>query len=73
MKSKIISDEIMAKINGGELDKRTKQEIRDAVDYFKNAGLELDYFIEQIIDQFKAQDQNEVEEYIRRYWETGIK
>ena len=69
----MISDEIMAKINGGELDKRTKQEIRDAVDYFKNVGLELDYFIEQIIDQFKTQDQKEVEEYIRQYWEKGTK
>ena len=73
MKNNAISDELMAKISGGELDKRTKQEIRDAVDYFKDAGLELDYFIAQIIDQFKTQDQKEVEEYIRHYWETGIK
>lgn len=73
MKNNMIADEIMAKISGGELDKRTKQEIRDAVDYFKEAGLELDHFIAQIIDQFKTQDQKEVEEYIRRYWETGTK
>ena len=64
-----ISDELLSKISGGELNKRTKLELVDAIDYYKAAGLELDYFIELIIPTYTNKE--EVEAFIRTYWETG--
>ena len=68
-KSNRISDELLSKISGGELNKRTKLELVDAIDYYKAAGLELDYFIELIIPNYTNKE--EVEAFIRSYWETG--
>ena len=68
-KSNRISDELLSKISGGELNKRTKLELVDAIDYYKAAGLELGYFIELIIPNYTNKE--EVEAFIRSYWETG--
>jgi len=65
-----ISEELLSKINGGVLDELTKQEIRDAVDFFKSMGVTLDFFLVNILNDYP--DPAEVEEYIRNYWENGI-
>ena len=65
-----LSEELLSRISGGVLDEMTKQEIRDAVDYFKASGVTLDFFISHIINEFA--DHDEAEAYIRNYWENGI-
>ena len=65
-----ISDELLTKINGGVLDELTKMEIRDAVDYYKSTNVTLEFFLSHILDDYPNPE--EVEAYIRNYWENGI-
>ena len=65
-----ISENLLSKINGGVLDDFTKEEIRDAVDYFKASGVTLEFFLKNILSNYP--DPEEAESYIRNYWEKGI-
>ena len=64
-----ITDELLAKVSGGVLDDQTKEELKKAIDFYKMTGMSVDFFINQIIYGFDNKE--EVEAFIRSYWETG--
>ena len=69
MEKKMISEELMAKISGGVLDDNIKEELKKSIDFYKMTGMDVDFFINQIIHGYD--DKEEVEAFIRKYWSTG--
>ena len=67
--NKIISEELLAKISGGVIDEQTKEELKKAIDFYRMTGMDVNFFINQIIHGYDNQE--EIEAFIRKYWETG--
>ena len=65
-----ISDELLEKVSGGVLDDKVKDELKKAIDFYKMTGMSVDFFINQVIHGFDNKE--EVEAFIRKYWETGL-
>ena len=64
-----IADELLEKVSGGVLDDNTKEDLKRAIDFYKMTGMDIEFFINQIIYGFDNKE--EVEAFIRKYWETG--
>lgn len=69
MEKKMISEELLTKISGGVLDDNVKEELKKSIDFYKMTGMDVDFFINQIIHGYD--DEEEVEAFIRKYWTTG--
>ena len=64
----IVSEELLSKINGGLFDENVKDMLRTRIDTLKRIGMNVNYFISKVINNWAEEDREAVEKFIREYW-----